>query len=45
MMSSQTDLSDIGLCSFNEFEIKYNSLLCYVMLKDQKNAINMLNDL
>jgi len=36
--SSQTDLSDVGLCSLNVHEFSYNTVLCYLMMKDYKKA-------
>ena len=39
-MSSQTDLSDIGLCSFNSYETNFNILLCYLGAGDVDNALN-----
>ena len=36
LASTQTNFEEVGLCSFNEFEIQYNILLCYMMAKDQK---------
>ena len=31
--SSQTDLSDVGLCSLNIHEFSYNSIICLICLK------------
>jgi len=45
MHSNKTDLSDVGLCSFNSNETTYNMLLCYLYLDDKVNAFLMLNDL
>ena len=45
LQSVATDLSDIGLSSFNELEITYNIFLCYFMLKDRSKAFQKLNDL
>jgi len=36
--SSQTDLSDVGLCSLNIHEFNYNVVLCLIMKKDFKLA-------
>lgn len=44
-MSSQTDLSDIGLCSFNTYETSYNILLCYLCAEDIDNALTYANKL
>lgn len=38
-------MSDIGLSSFNELEIAYNTFLCYYMMNDRVNALNKLNEL
>lgn len=38
-MSSVTDLSDIGLCSFNTYEANFNILLWYLWANDSKNAL------
>lgn len=43
--SSQTDLSDVGLCSLNVHEGVYNQLLCYLMLKYYKQALIKVNQL
>lgn len=40
-----TDLSDIGLSSFNELEITYNIFLCYLLMNDRSNAFTKLNEL
>ena len=32
--SSQTDLSDVGLCSLNIHEYNFNTCLCFIMAKD-----------
>lgn len=45
LQSNQTDLSDIGLSSFNELEITYNIFLCYLMIGDRSNALGKLNEL
>lgn len=44
-MSSQTDLSDIGLCSFNTYEANYNIMLCYLFNDDKKNALKFCSKL
>jgi len=36
--SSQTDLSDVGLCSLNIHEFNFNIALCYIMAGDYKKA-------
>ena len=43
--SSQTDLSDVGLCSLNVHECSYNIILCLILIQDYKEAIANLNDL
>ena len=45
LLSANTDLSDIGLSSFNDLEITYNILLCHLMANDQVNTFNKLNEL
>ena len=40
-----TDLSDVGLSSFNELEMIFNIFLCHFMLNDRVNALNKLNEL
>lgn len=45
LQSNITDLSDIGLSSFNDVESLFNMFLCYFMLKDRTNAFNKLNEL
>lgn len=45
LQSNMTDLSDIGLSSFNELEILFNVYLCHYMLNDRVNALNKLNEL
>ena len=45
MQSNKTDLSDIGLCSFNSNECIFNQFLCYYLLNDQEHRIQRLNDL
>lgn len=45
LQSNQTDLSDIGLSSFNELEITYNIFLCYLMIGDRSNSLGKLNEL
>jgi len=44
-MSSRTDLSDIGLCSFNSYEINFNILLCYLCDGDVKNSLKSVSKL
>ena len=41
--SSQTDLSDVGLCSLNIHEFSFNTVLCLLMLKDYKKALTKLD--
>ena len=45
LVSNATDLSDVGLGSFNELEITFNILLCYMFLNDKSNCLAKLNDL
>ena len=45
LQSSNTDLSDIGLSSFNELEICFNIMLCHLFLNDRSNTFNKLNEL
>ena len=44
-MSSQTDLSDIGLWSFNSYEINFNIMLCYLCSKDIENSLKFTTKL
>ena len=41
--SSQTDLSDVGLCSLNIHEYSYNSVISRLCQKDYKKALDILN--
>jgi hypothetical protein len=41
--STQTDLSDVGLCSLNIHEFSFNTVLCLLMLKDYKKAMTKLD--
>ena len=41
--SSQTDLSDVGLCSLNIHEFSFNTVLCLLMMKDYKKALTKLD--
>ncbi len=41
--SSQTDLSDVGLCSLNIHEYSFNTVLNLLMLKDYKKALTKLD--
>lgn len=41
--SSQTDLSDVGLCSLNIHEYSYNSVICMICQQDFKKALEVLN--
>ena len=45
MASNKTDLSDIGLCSFNTNESTFNQFLCHYMLNDHERCVEKLNDL
>lgn len=45
MHSSKTDLSDIGLCSFNAHESNFNLMLCYLQLKEWDKTLLKLNEL
>ena len=44
LVSNATDLSDVGMSSFNELEITYNIFLCYLYLNDKTNALHKLNE-
>jgi len=35
IQSGRTDLSDVGLCSFNVNETAFNMLLCFIFLDDK----------
>ena len=37
--SSQTDLSDVGLCSLNIHEYSFNTAICLILAKDYKQAL------
>ena len=41
--SSQTDLSDVGLCSLNIHEYSFNTVLCLLQMKDYKKALTKLD--
>lgn len=41
--SSQTDLSDVGLCSLNVHEFTYNSMICLLCMKQYKQALERLD--
>lgn len=41
--SSQTDLSDVGLCSLNIHEYSFNTALCLVLSKNYKQALAKLD--
>ena len=43
--SNQTDLSDVGLCSLNVHESLYNIVLCYILMKDYKQALERVSKL
>ena len=45
LTSNKTDLSDIGLCSFNSNESTFNQFLCYYMLNDHERCVASLNEL
>lgn len=45
LQSNATDLSDIGLSSFNELEIVFNIFLCYLLLCDKSNTFSKLNEI
>ena len=40
--STHTDLSDVGLCSFNVHESNYNLLLCLLMEQKYDDCINLI---
>ena len=42
-MSNKSDLSDVGMCSFNQFETMYNLLLCYLFLGDREQSLQQLS--
>lgn len=41
--SSQTDLSDVGLCSLNIHEYSFNTVLNLLLLKEYKKALTKLD--
>lgn len=41
--SSQTDLSDVGLCSLNIHEFSFNKVVCFIMAKRFKEALEKLD--
>lgn len=41
--SSQTDLSDVGLCSLNIHEYSFNIVICLLQMKDYKRALTKLD--
>ena len=41
--SSQTDLSDVGLCSLNIHEFSFNSVICFICLKQYDKALEKLD--
>lgn len=41
--SSQTDLSDVGLCSLNIHEFTYNTLICLVCMKQWSEALQRID--
>ena len=41
--SSQTDLSDVGLCSLNIHEFSFNLVICFVCLKQYEKALEKLD--
>lgn len=41
--SSQTDLSDVGLCSLNIHEFSFNQVLCHIMAKKYSTALDKLD--
>lgn len=43
--SNQTDLSDVGLCSLNVHESKYNQALWYLMMEEHEEALKIFNEL
>ncbi|CDW75599.1 tpr domain containing protein [Stylonychia lemnae] len=43
--SNQTDLSDVGLCSLNVHEAQFNILLCLILMKNHKTALEKVNQL
>ena len=45
LQSNATDLSDIGLSSFNDGEATFNMFLCSYLAGDRASAFSKLNDL
>lgn len=41
--SSQTDLSDVGLCSLNIHEYSFNTVLNLLQMKEYKKTLTKLN--
>lgn len=41
--SNQTDLSDVGLCSLNIHESKYNQALCFLMMQKHSEALELID--
>ena len=41
--SSQTDLSDVGLCSLNIHEFSYNAIICHICMQDFEKALEKLD--
>jgi len=41
--SSQTDLSDVGLCSLNIHEFSFNTALCLILAKEYAQALSKLD--
>jgi len=41
--SSQTDLSDVGLCSLNIHEFSFNTVLCLILAKNYEQALAKLD--
>lgn len=41
--SSQTDLSDVGLCSLNIHEFSYNTVLCLILARNYEQALAKLD--
>ena len=41
--SSQTDLSDVGLCSLNIHEFSYNTVLCLILSRNYEHALAKLD--
>lgn len=41
--NSQSDISDVGLCTINKYEISFNKMICEIMIKSYKEALKTCN--